>query len=84
VVWFDSTDFKKQYLDSLREKDERKALNLLRGFIFYITVNDLVYLVFSIVLKSRDTLLYMMQLMLLFLRMWFVMMHSNRGSIKNV
>ncbi|CAA0229215.1 unnamed protein product [Arabidopsis thaliana] len=30
-------DFKKQYLDSLREKDERKALNLLRGFIFYIT-----------------------------------------------
>ncbi|KAG7597833.1 hypothetical protein ISN44_As06g021480 [Arabidopsis suecica] len=30
-------DFKKQYLESLRENDEHKALNLLRGFIFYLT-----------------------------------------------
>ncbi|CAH8253090.1 unnamed protein product [Arabidopsis lyrata] len=30
-------DFKKQYLESLREDDEHKALNLLRGFIFYLT-----------------------------------------------
>ncbi|XP_010462822.1 PREDICTED: uncharacterized protein LOC104743436, partial [Camelina sativa] len=30
-------DFKKEYLDSLHEADERKALNLLRGFIFYLT-----------------------------------------------
>ncbi|XP_019098198.1 PREDICTED: uncharacterized protein LOC104773422 isoform X3 [Camelina sativa] len=30
-------DFKKEYLDSLHDADERKALNLLRGFIFYLT-----------------------------------------------
>ncbi|EOA39064.1 hypothetical protein CARUB_v10011723mg [Capsella rubella] len=30
-------DFNKMYIDTLHEKDEYKALNLLRGFIFYLT-----------------------------------------------
>ncbi|KAL1208002.1 hypothetical protein V5N11_022046 [Cardamine amara subsp. amara] len=30
-------DFKRKYIESLREKNAQKALNLLRGFIFYLT-----------------------------------------------